>query len=201
MALSINPAVSGVSQRKFALHILYFWIGLSTGALVTGSAAYLAVSTVRHVLPTPAVAVVCFLPLVLVVLHDAGLPTPVPYPDAQVPEWLRRIVPPGVFSPAYGAMLGMGFLTRYTFSAHFAMIFGVAFLSGLRGVLLVSLAFATGKIIVFLPAPKKASISELGKQFDARYYIRRHGHFALRAASVAVTAGMLVSLLPVLDGG
>lgn len=201
MVLTINPAVSGTSQRRFAIHVLLFAIGAVVGAFLTASLAFAVVHEAMDVLPARVVVAIVLAPLALVLLRDLGLPVRVPYPSAQVPEWLRHTVPPGVFAPTYGAMLGTGFLTRYTTSAHMSMLVGTAFLPDLRGVLLVALVLAVGKTIAFVPAPKRAGVGELGRRFDSRFYFRRYWRQVLGGASVAVSLALVFVLIMTIEGG
>jgi hypothetical protein len=187
MVLTINPAVSGASRHRFAIHVFTFGLGATLGATATNVCAYLAVHTAARFVPAWSVLAVLLLPLLLVVTRDLGLPVRVPYPQTQVPEWLRHLLPQGVFAPVYGAILGVGFLTRYVVSAHLAAVVGAAFLPHLRDVVVVAAVLALGKTVAFVAAPKRASLAELGREFDRRFYFRPHWRRVLGGASVAVT--------------
>src|SRR6266700_1041926 len=106
MALTINPAVSGVSHRRWALHVFLFATGVAIGAFATYLVAHLLYEAVAEIAPAAWLAVA--LPLIgLAALRDLGLRVPVPYPRRrQVPEWFRRAFAPGVTAFLFGGQLG-----------------------------------------------------------------------------------------------
>ena len=58
----------------------------------------------------------------LAVARDLGVNAPVPYRNVQVPQVLRYLLPPGLLAFTYGTQLGVGFLTRFTYSTHTALM-------------------------------------------------------------------------------
>jgi len=147
MALTINPAVSGASYRRWSLHAGLFVVGVGLGAMVT----YAVTRSLYQLLAiaTPAAWLALALPLIaLAALRDLGAQVPVPYPARQVPEWLRRVLSPGWTAISYGSQLGTGFLTRYTYATHAAFVALLATQSSVTVVGVAVLAFALTKSIV-----------------------------------------------------
>jgi len=126
-------------------------------------------------------------------------PTRVPYGTRQVPEWLRKIVPPSVTAIVYGGMLGLGFATRYTYSAHTAMVVGAAFME-YQTIIAVSVLFASGKSVVVVATPR-APIREIEEAFDRRFRIRRYGETILRGANVGISCIVGFALVLSIVGG
>ena len=150
MAMTFTPAVCGGRQFRFWLHVFLFWAGAMIGAVATGLAAYGAVQQLRLVLPHGAVAGVAVGLMGVCIARDLGARVWVPYRKQQVPEWLRKMVPTSVSAFAYGAMIGLGFATRYTYSAHSAMVVGAAFLN-LPAIIALAATFAAGKSVAEPP--------------------------------------------------
>jgi hypothetical protein len=111
-----------------------------------------------------------------------------------VPEWLRGLVPPGVTAYVFGTVLGLGFLTRYTYSAHAVMAVGVALLPP-RQMLLGCFVYAVFKGLVLVATPKRVSIPSFSDTFDRRFFFRRHGIRALRLGNIAVACVGLTLVL------
>ncbi len=194
MALTINPAVSRVSYRKWAVHVCLFVAGVGSGAFATYAIVRAIYALVTAISPVawPAVAV----PLVgLAVLRDLGLGVPVPYPSRrQVPEWLRSMVPPGVVATAFGAQLGTGFLTRFTYSTHTAFVALLAPQASPMVVGFAVLAFAVSKGIVVVSSPAGRSYAEFEPRILRRHRLRGqttlrlvNGLLAAAAAAVLIT--------------
>src|SRR5579884_801823 len=128
MALTINPAVSG-SRRHWFAHIVAFAIGAWLGGLLSLAVVIVIIDELRRVAGTSMVAV-CVLGLISwTVAKDLGIPLWVPYRQRQVPEWLRDALPPGAIALLYGSMLGVGFLTLFTYSTQLAFLLALPFLS------------------------------------------------------------------------
>lgn len=196
MALTINPAVGGVGYRRWLLHVALFALGVTSGALVTYAIARSLYAAVAEIAPTAWLAVA--LPLIAAtVLRDLGVHTPVPYPARrQVPEWLRRALPPGPTALLYGGELGTGFLTRFTHSTHTAFVFLLATQAFGRDVMLVVLAFASAKSIVVVTSAASGSYPELEQRVLRRY--RMTGQTTLRVANALVAAAAGVVLIATL---
>ena len=147
MALTINPAGSG-TRTRWVVDSGVFYLGALLGAL--GSLLVVAASFALLSLVVPSgwlipTAVVLAVPPLL---YQIGLPVPLPYRRRQVPEWWREALPLRVAAFAYGVMLGFGFATPFTSSAHSAMLLALPFLHGIWPVLGVVALFATGKTSV-----------------------------------------------------
>jgi hypothetical protein len=193
MALTINPAVSRVGRRRWILHVALFVLGVGSGALVTFAVARGLYGLVAAISPAAWLAVA--LPLIgLATLRDLGLPAPVPYPASrQVPEWLRRVLSPGMTAIAYGGQLGTGFLTRFTYSTHTAFVALLASQSSAAIVAVGVLTFALAKSIVILSSLAGNSYPEFEQQL-----LRRHGmggQTTLRVANAGLALATAVVLV------
>jgi hypothetical protein len=192
MGTTINPAVSGVSYRRWIGHVIIFAVGVALGAFLTflGSAALFGV---LRVLGTN-VAIAGATALIAVgVSRDVGLTRRVPYRDeTQVPEWLRKTVAPSFTAFAYGTHLGIGFLTRYTYSTHLAFVVALPFLDSLPQVLATIGVFAVSKCVVIVLSIAGRSYGEFERRNLYRFRSRRHGFLALRVSNavVAVIVGL-----------
>lgn len=196
MALTINPAVSRVTHRRWIVHLGLFILGIASGALLTYVVARGLHAAATAV--TPEAWVVIAVPVIaLAGLRDLGFTAPVPYPARkQVPEWVRRVLPPGATAIAYGGQLGTGFLTRFTYSTHTAFVALLATQSSAVVVATAVVVFALSKSIVVASSLGGNSYSE----FEARllYRHRARGHLTLRltnAALAAATAAVLIANL------
>ena len=195
MAMTINPAVSGASIRRWLVHVGLYAAGGFTGMLWTYAAfrgLYLAVAS----LVAPVAWLPVALPLIaLAALRDLGVRAPVPYPKRrQVPEWLRHMVPPGVTAFAYGAELGLGFATRFTYSTHFAFVAALA-LVPLPAAAAAAAAFAVAKSIVVLTSLGGSSYGVFEARMLKRHRTRLLGQKALRLtnAAIAVAVALVVA--------
>lgn len=193
MALTINPAVSRVRYRRWTFHVGLFAFGVASGAVITYAIARALYALIAAVSPVAWLALA--LPLVgLAALRDVGLPAPIPYPShRQVPEWLRRVLPPGMTAIAYGGQLGTGFLTRFTYSTHTAFVALLATQSSPAVVGTAVLAFAVSKSIVVVSSPTGSSYAEFEQRILRRHRIR--GQTILRSANVALTLAVAVVLV------
>jgi hypothetical protein len=193
MALTINPAVSRVSYRRWAFHVGLFAFGLSLGALATYAFAR-AVYAVTDIVGPGAWLAVALPLLAVAAMRDLGFQAPVPYPARrQVPEWFRRISPPGLTAIVYGGQLGTGFLTRFTYSTHAAFVVLLATQSS-AGVVIAGIgAFALSKCIVVASSPAGKSYPAFEERLFQRHRVR--GQTVLRLANAALTiaaAGVLI---------
>ncbi len=193
MAFTINPAVSRVGYRRWIIHVGLFALGVGLGALLTYCIArglYAALATI-----SPAAWLAVALPLVaLAALRDLGVRTPVPYPARrQVPEWLRRMLPPGLTAIAYGGQLGTGFLTRFTYSTHIAFVALLASQSSTTVVGASVLAFALSKSIVVVSSLAGDSYPEFERRLLYRH--RARGQATLRAANAALALAVAFVLI------
>jgi hypothetical protein len=193
MALTINPAGSG-TRIRWVVDSGVFYLGALVGAL--GSLLLVAASfaLLSLVLPggwlVPAAVVLAVPPL----LYQMGLPVPLPYRRRQVPEWWRNVLPLRVAAFAYGVMLGFGFATPFTSSAHSAMLLALPFLHGIGPVLAVVALFAAGKTTVLVLGQGTVSHDDVIVRLpDELGNARRR--WSLRVAGAGATLLVLVALL------
>jgi hypothetical protein len=191
--MSINPAVGRVSRRRWRLHVGVFALGVSIGALATYVAVralYVLVATV-----SPAAWLAVALPMVgLAAVHDLGMAVPIPYPARrQVPEWLRRVAPPGVTAAAFGAQLGTGFLTRFTYSTHTGFVALLATQAPPVVVGSAVLIFALTKSIVVATSSTDVAPASHERMLLGRFRLRGQG--ALRVANGVLTIATAAVLL------
>lgn len=190
MALTINPAVCGARHRWFT-HWVVFAIGTLIGSLI----ALVLVIAVGDALEAAAgrttLRAVLAAGTAWAALHDLGVPLPLPYRQRQVPEWLRDALPQGVVAFVFGVMLGVGFLTLFTYSAHAAMLASLPILSSLRSVLVVLATFAVAKSLVLATAAGTRSLD----QVSGRFHWTPHRQQVLRLLTAAVSLLVFVALL------
>ncbi len=126
---------------------------------------------------------------------DLGLPLWLPYRQRQVPEWLRDALPPGAIAVFYGAMLGVGFLTLFTYSTQLAMLVTLPLL-GTGGTMLGAIAaFAAGKTLVLSVAAGAPSIDAVGGRFHWTHRRAQLLRLTTAAMSVAVAASLAATLI------
>lgn len=192
MALTINPAVSGVGRRRWILHVGLFALGVSSGALVTYAVVRGVYALVAAISPAAWLAIA--LPLIgIAALRDLGLPVPVPYPERrQVPEWLRHVLSPSLTAIAYGGQLGTGFLTRFTYSTHIAFVALLASQSSIAVVVVGVLTFAVAKSIVVLSSLAGNSYGDFEQQLLHRHRMRGQTILGASNAGVALAAAVVL---------
>jgi hypothetical protein len=191
MALTVNPAVSR-SQKTWILHTGLFFTGTLVGCIAAALIGLAVVGLLRLFLNLGAVAIIAASAIIWAVLHDLGVPLPLPYRHRQVPEWLRDALPASAVAVAYGFMLGVGFLTLFTYSAQLAAIVALPFLGSLWEIVAVAAIFAAAKTLVLLGAVGVTSISEV----LPRFRWSRRGILVLRLATACVSlvmAGFIVT--------
>lgn len=190
MALTINSAVSG-TRRTFLASAITYVIGVAIGGLGALVVVLLTLGVLRAVAPALAAAVVAAVAIGWAVTRDLGVPLPVPYRQHQVPERLRDLLPlPGV-AAAFGVQLGIGFLTRYTYSTQVAVLVALPFLrSGTEMVAVVS-AFALGKALVLIVGSNVTSLDELSSRFRFNAPRRRTLLIVTTAMSILILALLL----------
>jgi hypothetical protein len=189
MVLTINPAVCG-GRRLWVRDMLLFFGGAVGGAFASLAVASLVVAGIGLLgtsLQSRAVAA----SLLYVAVRDFGFRVTVPYRSAQVPEWLRRVVPSWMTALVYGAMLGGGFLTLYTFSSHFAMWASAPLVAGTFGMAAIAAAFAFGKTLVVMSAIGTVNLD----QVEGRVRTSAAGQRILRLANGTLTILVAVVIL------
>ena len=192
MAATINPAVSGVTYRRWLAHVAAFAVAV----FVSAAAVYVVVralfAIVAGTVGPGAWLAAGGVVLATCVLRDIGVSVPVPYRNVQVPEWVRATLPPGATAFAYGAHLGLGFLTRFTYSTHAAFVLALPFVHGVGLVAAVLAVFALGKIVVLFVAVGRGPFHEFEETYYARIRAPRGGVLALRLANA--TAAVAVAM-------
>jgi hypothetical protein len=193
MAMTINPAVGRVPYKRWLAHVAFFAAGVSAGAF----GVYFAIHGVARLLASvsPIAWLVVAVPiLTLAALRDLGAPAPVPYRNGtQVPEWLRRVLPPGAAATVYGGQLGAGFFTSFTYSTHTAFVALLATQAQLGWVSLAIVTFACGKsIVLFTSVAPKADV-KFQDRFERR--LPSHGFGILRLANAALASVTAVILI------
>lgn len=189
----------GVSRYRWSVHVATFSVAVALGALASFVVTYGVVSLVRAVAGDGPTAIVSAAAIVYVATRDLGARTPVPYRASQVPDWIRRVMPPSLTAFIYGAQLGTGFLTRFTNSTHFAFAFGLPFLVHGWEVLATIAALAVGKTIVIVISAVNSDSEDFDETVNRRFPWRPNGMRLLRlsnataALAVAVTLGTMSS--------
>lgn len=193
MALTINPAVSGTRKRWF-IHIAAFFIGVWLGGLISLAVVIAVVGGLGSLLPRVALAA-CLLGVIFwAAAKDLGAPLWLPYRQRQVPEWLRDALPPGAIAVLYGVMLGVGFLTLFTYSTQLAMLVALPLVRSEAIMLGAIAAFAAGKTLVLAVATGASSSAAVG----ARFHWTRHRARVLRLTTAfvsVVVAGSIAAAL------
>jgi hypothetical protein len=164
MALTINPTVSR-GHPRFLLHSVAFFLGTIVGGLVSLLAMLAVVAALGLVAPAHALPLLVLPVIAWAVLRDLGLPLPMPYRHAQVPEWLREVLPTSAIAATYGLMLGVGFVTLFTYSAQLAMLLALPFLGSLGAMILVVTLFALGKTTVLMAGFGAVSFDHIANRF------------------------------------
>lgn len=191
MALSINPAVSG-GRRGYLVHGVSFFIGAVIGGTVTLLGVSLLFLVLRAVLPGRWILVPLLLAL-YAVARDLGVAVPLPYRKGQVPEWLRNALPPAAVAAIFGFILGIGFLTFFTYSTQLAVALSLGYLPSLSQMLIVVVAFALGKSVVLSAAAGTRSLSDVSTRFVWGRWHRRVLGVATAASSLAIVSVLVVS--------
>jgi hypothetical protein len=190
MALTVNPAVSR-SRRQWGVHAALFALGTGVGCLLAAGVALAIVSLLDQLLTSAVLAIIAASLIVWAVLHDLGLPLPLPYRQRQVPEWLRSALPAGAVAFLYGLMLGVGFLTLFTYSAQLSAFVAFPFLDTLWQVIAVAGLVSAGKTLVLLSAVGVTSPDEV----VGRFRWSKTRIVMLRLATACVSLMMAVAIL------
>ncbi len=190
MAMTVNPAVSGTRRNWFG-HSLAFLVGAFLGAVASITAVYVLERLVALAIGDQALALVVAGVIGLAVLADLGFPIPLPYRKQQVPEHFRDIFPPSVVASFFGFMLGVGFLTLFTYSIQLAFLLAVPLAGGPGWGLAAAAAFAAGKTVVLGAA---AGIPGLGA-IGPRFHTSRRRLRVLKLTTAAVSTFLVATLV------
>lgn len=145
MAQTINPAVSG--NRGFIGRTISYGTGAYLGALATIILITIGLGLVASTVGRWSLVIPISIGI-LASTKDAGWrEAPLPYRKRQVPEWYRDALPPVALDFVFGFLLGTGFLTYFTSSAHTWFIIALASAQPSFGVLLTTaLAYVIGRL-------------------------------------------------------
>jgi hypothetical protein len=188
MAMTINPAVSG-GKQGWLRHSGALFVGVFVGGVISMAAVLAVFAAARVFLSSHGLALAAAAVIVWAALHDLGVPIPLPYRPRQVPDWFREVFPPGVVAVAFGGMLGVGFLTLFTYSTHLAILMAIPFIPSFGTMLAVIGLFAFGKTLVLAGVANVSTLEDI----DVRW--NRRGIAALRVATALVSLGLAVSLV------
>lgn len=108
-----------------------------------------------------------------------------------MPEWLREILPPTAVAATFGFMLGIGFLTLFTYSTQLAFVISLGYFTSLAHMLLVVGAYAFGKTIVLASAAGTRSLNEV----SSRFFWNRRREAILRAATATASVTLVAVLV------
>jgi hypothetical protein len=190
MALTINPAV-GRTRRGWLIHSVWFFAGAVIGGLVALSLVLIATLCLTAVLPDQWVRALIALVIGWAILGDLGLGVRLPYRRRQVPEWLREALPDSAVALAFGSMLGVGFITLFTYSTHLAMLLALPFVGSVELMILGITIFALGKSIVLAVGIGVSSVDQIAPRFRTT----RAGLRSLRVATAVSSAAIGVLLV------
>lgn len=186
MALTLSPA--GRGAPRWLTSAGAYVVGVFAGGMVALLVTLVVYESASSFLPLGAVATLAIIAIGVGVLRDVGASVPVPYRDVQVPEHLRHVLPIEATAVAYGAQLGFGFSTKFTFGLHLAMIAMLPFLSSIGEMMLVIGLFAVGKGLVLVTA---IGTEDAGDRFAGRSSAVRY----LRGVSVGGSFAAAVAIL------
>jgi hypothetical protein len=190
MALTINPAVSG-STGKFLRHASLFFLGVFGGALLALFAVLVAKELLSIVVSEETLWLLAVGIIGYAAARDLGLPLPLPYRQAQVPERFRELFPQAAVAVLFGMQLGVGVLTLFTFSPHVAMIVGVPFLETFNQMLAVLVLFSVGKTISLATSFGVSSPDEVTDRF--RWSPKRMRVLRVVMAACSITVAIVGS--------
>lgn len=196
---ALNPAVSRAGYRRWLGHLSLYVLAVALGGLATWFVVVILATGFERV--GGEIGWVCTAAAIvsLAIARDLGAGTPVPYRNVQVPQVLRYLLPPSLLALAYGAQLGTGFLTRYTYSTHTATMLLLPLAINDPAVIAMTVgALALGKGVVVVSSV--GTTSDEGPQgIDRRLRWRPRGLRIMRAVNAGAAALLVVSAL--LSGG
>lgn len=188
MAMAINPAVSG-GKRGWLKHSGAFFAGVFVGGVVSMAGVLVVFAAARVVVSSHGLALAAAAVIVWAALHDLGIPLPLPYRPRQVPDWFREVFPAGVVAVAFGGMLGVGFLTLFTYSTHLAILLAIPFIPSFGTMLAVIAIFALGKALVLTDVANVTTLEDIDVQWNRRRIA------VLRVGTALVSIGLAVALI------
>jgi hypothetical protein len=195
MGVTINPAVNGVSYRRWSLYVALYGTGVFVGAAASYVLATAIETTAMAVIGRPAVVVAVVVAVTVAVVRDGGVPIRMPYREqTQVSERVRNRFPLSVTSLIYGSHLGVGFLTRYTYSTHLAFVLLLPLVFSPAAAMGVIVVHAAAKTYPLIAAAEGGTYQSFERSNLARFRTRRIGWVALRLVNAAVSSAAVFIL-------
>jgi hypothetical protein len=188
MTQTVTPAVSGKRNHYFA--VWAFLAGSYIGSILSLLLSLILVR-VLYELNEGAANTLVLTMIAAAIAHDAGVHVPLPFRKGQVPEWLRGMLSDRGVAFVFGGLLGFGFLTFLTSSAHVALLLVVGASSKLGGLLVVAAFFSIGKAIPIFAAAGADSLEEVNALYANPAFVRRY--VRLLASICSVMAVVLVT--------
>jgi len=194
MALTINPAGSG-TRTKWLADTGVFFVGVLVGALASAAVLVGAIGLLSLVVPSKWLPVAVLPPAGLAMLRELGLSVPVPYRSRQVPEWWRSVLSTRMVALAYGLVLGFGFATLFTTSAHLVVLLALPFVASPWIVVWTVAIFAAGKTIVLYLGQGTASHADVVARLSLIESASTPRRWARRITGLGASALVLIALL------
>jgi hypothetical protein len=183
MAMTIHPAVSG-TRKRWGLESALFAAGAFLGPVTSLVAVSLVLTALDALMPLALLAGLGAALIAWAALRDLGIPVPLPYRQRQVPERFREWMPRESTAVIFGFMLGVGFLTLFTYSVQLAFLVAIPFTHSTGALIGAAVAFALGKSVVLVQALQTDAVSEV----VARLAPAKKNLALLRAATAAISA-------------
>lgn len=193
MAMTMNPVVSRSAARLW-FHAGCFAAGVFAGAMTSLLALSVLFAAAEALFGNGWVAVLS-LPIAWAALHDLGVPVPAPLPyrQRQVPEWLRGVLSVSAVALVFGFMLGVGFLTLFTYSVHVAFVLTIPLLESTGQMLIALAVFSIAKTLVLVVPVGVRSFEEITPRFAISARSARTLRAVAALSSLAVGLSVLTS--------
>ncbi len=196
MAMTIPPTVSG-TRNKWFLDSAAFFVGGVLGASASLGAVAATLGFFSLFMDRRLLAEAVMLLGSVVMLRDLGVKVPVPYRSHQVPEQWRSVLPVRVALLVYGAVLGFGFATPFTSSAHLVVLLAFPFMGSVGLGLVSALVLAFGKAIVLYLAQGMDSYEGILCRIEVR---ELNGRLRLLSRRLATLGASIIVLLTLAHG-
>lgn len=185
MALTISPAVCRARSERVAAR------GMLAAGVLGGS--FLVYGLLRGVLHNELGIRGISLPAVIIAvglwgaIRDVGIRIPVPYLNLQVPEWFRSLFRLPLTSLFFGFLLGLGFVTKFTYGAHLTLMLTLALLAPPKTAALALAAYAFARTLNTLVGSRAPTAGALAQELQR---LRNH-QWMLRPASILLSAALI----------
>ncbi len=194
MALTIDLAGSG-SRANWVLNVGAFFAGTLLGGLASAALVIAGVSALSSFLPRSLLIGAICSAIGLAAVREVGIPVPVPYRTKQVPEWWRSVMPLRTASFAYGVLLGLGFATPFTSSAHMATVLSLPLLGSTSHVIMVIAVLAFGRILPLFIGVRATSRQAAAEGLASNEWHGRSRMLARRLPGIGASAVIVASLV------